>query len=141
MEQVCCFIEIVKLRNSVSKILSDDFQRDQLCHVPHKAFHLIGQAEIALVLLFVSSGHTVSLCHNLAQLRREFCKGVAYLVKLRCKGSERGGDAITSSLELIERVCIQLIIDRWDFSNGVHCTANRFQSRSIQTGKRGQPTL
>jgi hypothetical protein len=37
------FVEVIELCNSVAKIISNCFQRNQLCHVSHKAVHLIGQ--------------------------------------------------------------------------------------------------
>ena len=138
MKQVCCFIEVVKFRNSVAKILSDSFQRNQLCHVPHKAVHLIGQTEIALALLFVGCGHTVRLCHNLAQLRRELCKGVAYLVKLRRKGSKRGINFLTRACKRIKVCRFQLVGQVRNLSDRVESTTKSFKIRCVQNGQRSQ---
>ena len=138
MEQVCCFIEVIKLRNSVAKILSDSFQRNQLCHVPHKAVHLIGQTEIALALLFVGCGHTVRLCHNLAQLRRKLCKSVAHLVKLRYKRSKGGRNLLARACKRIKVSRFQLVGQVRNLSDRIESTAKSFKVRCIQNGQRSQ---
>ena len=138
MEQVCCFIEVIELRNSIAKILSDGFQRDQLCHVPHKAVHLIGQAKIALALLFVGSGHTVGLCDHLAQLRRELCKSVAHLVKLRYKGSKGSRNLLTRACKRIKVSRFQLVGQVGNLPDRIESTAKSFKVRCVQNGQWSQ---
>ena len=135
MKQVCCFVKVIKLRNSVAKILRDSFQRNQLCHVSHKTAHLVRQAEIAFFLPFVSSCHTVCLCDHFAQLRRQLCKGVANLVKLRSKGSESSRNFIAGIRESIEVSCFQLFGQVRDFPDGVDRAADRLQPGSVQNGQ------
>ena len=138
MKQICCFVKVIELRNSIAKILSDSFQRNQLCHVPHKAVHLIGQAEIALALLFVGSSHTVCLCHNLTQLRRELCKSVAHLVKLRRKRSKGSRNLLTRACKRIKVSRFQLVGQVRDLSDRIKSTAKSFKVRCVQNGQRSQ---
>ena len=138
MKQICCFIEVIELRNSVAKILSDSFQRNQLCHVPHKAVHLIGQAEIALALLFVGSSHTICLCNHLAQLRRELCKCIAHLVKLRCKGSKSSRNLLTRACKRIKVCCFQLVGQIRNLSDCIESAAKSFKVRCVQNRQRSQ---